>query len=173
MKTISTAAYAAVAATTSKGRFVVATDIIEIKAHMNPVMIPSLTVLVEVNSNHHIGAKSMTSPITMILVVVKLSNFSSLEYTVVADLMWTSGTSLARNTFQRCRLWHASIHCPSGGRLREVIEIKSPFFSMNEASSLLMAFRSSQCTTFSIWRSSARGRVRTLEKASINWSVSP
>lgn len=85
MKTINTAAYAAVAATTSKGRFVVAIDMIEMNAQMNPVIMPNRTVLVVVNSNHHIGAKSMMSPITMMLEVVKLSNFSSLEYTVVAD----------------------------------------------------------------------------------------
>lgn len=94
MKTISTAAYAAVAATTSNGRFVVDIDMIEMKAQTNPVMIPSRTMLVDVNSNHHIGAKSMTSPITMILPVVTLSNFSSLEYTVIADFTWTSGTDL-------------------------------------------------------------------------------
>jgi hypothetical protein len=85
METMRTVAYAAVAATTSNGRFSVATDMIEMKATIKPVMIPSLTSLAEVNSNHHIGASSIMSPVRMILVVVKRSNLSSLEYTVVLD----------------------------------------------------------------------------------------
>jgi hypothetical protein len=104
MKTIRTAAYAAVAATTSNGLLLVATDIIEMKAQIKPVMTPNLTLLADVNSNHHMGASSITSPIKMMLAVVKRSNFSSLEYTVVLDSTWWPGTGCALNIFQSWKL---------------------------------------------------------------------
>jgi hypothetical protein len=104
MKTIKTAAYAAVAATTSKGRLVVATDMIEMNTQMKPVMIPSLALLDETNSNHHIGANSAINPVKIMLLVVKRSNFSLLEYTVVSESMWTSGMIFALNGFHRCTL---------------------------------------------------------------------
>jgi hypothetical protein len=75
MKTINTAAYAAVAATTSKGLLTVAVDIIAMNTQMKPVIIFNLVSLADTNSSHHIGASSMANPINMINAVVNVSNF--------------------------------------------------------------------------------------------------
>jgi formate hydrogenlyase subunit 3/multisubunit Na+/H+ antiporter MnhD subunit len=85
MKTIRTAAYAADAATTSNGRWMVAVDMIATKTTMKPVMIPNRFWLPDALSSHHSGASSMISPINMRLVVPRVSKISLLEYLVAAD----------------------------------------------------------------------------------------
>jgi hypothetical protein len=170
MKTINTAAYAAVAATTSKGLLTVAVDIIAMNTQMKPVIIFNLVSLADTNSSHHIGASSMANPINMINAVVNVSNFWVLEYTVAADLMCSPSTSFARKIRHRCSFRQDSSHEPRGVRLRELMDIRSHAFFMNDSSSASMAPLSSQLTMLSTWRFSARGRARTLEKASMNWS---
>ena len=97
MKTISTAAYAAVAATTSKGLLTVAVDMMVMNTQMKPVMIFNLVSLVDTNSSHHIGASSMANPINMMNAVVNVSNLWVLEYIVAADLICRPSTSFALN----------------------------------------------------------------------------
>jgi hypothetical protein len=168
MNTIRTAAYAAVDATTSNGRFTVAVDMATMKTIMKPVIILSRVSLEETFSSHHNGANSMTRPMSMMAPVVSVSNIWLLEYTVAADLMCRSGTSFALKILQRCNFRQASSHWPKGARLRELMEIKSLAWVANSASVGTIAPRSSQLFTLSTWRLSARGLIRILEKASMN-----
>lgn len=79
MNTISTAAYAAVAATTSKGLLMVAPVPSKVKRITNPVIIPSRSLLLGTFCIHHKGASSIESPKAIMLSVVKLSKAWSLE----------------------------------------------------------------------------------------------
>jgi hypothetical protein len=78
MNTIKTAAYAALAATTSNGLFTVAVDMSVVKSVKKRVIIRSLVVLFETHSSHHIGPNNMPSPSKVILQVVNLARASSL-----------------------------------------------------------------------------------------------
>lgn len=86
MKTINTAAYAAVAATTSNGRFTVASVIVPLNTPTNPVMILSLVSLLLTYSSHHMGASSIASPTSIIPVFVKHSKVVLLEYDVASEI---------------------------------------------------------------------------------------
>lgn len=79
MKTINTAAYAAVAATTSNGLFTVATLIMAMNTQMNPVIMPNLDTLVLTNSSHHMGESSIMRPTSITLMLVNFSNVLLLE----------------------------------------------------------------------------------------------
>lgn len=125
MKTIKTAAYAALAATTSKGLLIVAVIMTNMKATTKAVIILNLTLLPEKHSSSPNGTRSMTKPPAIILRFVNVSNFASLEYVMVDDLTCFPSTKVALNSFDRCKVWKDSSHRPSAGRVRELMDIKS------------------------------------------------
>jgi hypothetical protein len=142
----------------------------EMNTQMKPVMIPNRLWLSETNSSHHMGASSAISPVTITLLVVRRSNFALLEYTVVAELTCLCLSGSALNSVERWKLVHASNHRPSGGRLRELMAIRSPSCSLRLTylSSGVIAPFASRAITLSICRLSAHGLARILAKTSMN-----
>lgn len=170
MNTISTAAYAAVAATASKG-LLVAVAITDMKMHTKAVITPSRFLGSETNASHQIGASNIVSPPTIMSPFVRSSNLALLVYCVAADTMCFPCWVFSRNTLESCNFWHDSSHSPNGGRSRELIDIRSCLCWANSNSFKSITSRSKpsassdQFWTLRTCRASAAGRARTLENA--------